>query len=117
MSVLKGTGDSRITSMVNERKLITPGVAETAKSSIERITKWPGRDRPGQRFRVADIPGFSVVNSFFFRPFAFFRPTDDFQGINGESAAMILQFVSSHKEQKKKIEKVWKGISRNAYSP
>lgn len=40
MSVLKGISDSRITSMVNERNLIIPGVAETAKSSIERITKW-----------------------------------------------------------------------------
>jgi acetyl-CoA decarbonylase/synthase complex subunit gamma len=40
MNVLKGISDSRIASMVNERNLIIPGVAETAKSSIERITKW-----------------------------------------------------------------------------
>ena len=34
MSVLKGIGDSRIASKVDERRLILPGLAETAKSSV-----------------------------------------------------------------------------------
>ncbi|MGD0818733.1 MAG: hypothetical protein ABR986_10130 [Methanomassiliicoccales archaeon] len=52
MSVMKGIGDSRIASMVNERKLIIPGVAEMTKSSIERITKWP--------VEVGPISGFEL---------------------------------------------------------
>jgi CO dehydrogenase/acetyl-CoA synthase gamma subunit (corrinoid Fe-S protein) len=52
MSVMKGIGDSRISSMSNERKLIIPGVAEAAKSSIERITKWPTEIGPVSGFEL-----------------------------------------------------------------
>lgn len=52
MSVLKGIGESRIASMVEERKLIIPGVAEAAKSSIERITKWPVEIGPVSGFEL-----------------------------------------------------------------
>jgi CO dehydrogenase/acetyl-CoA synthase gamma subunit (corrinoid Fe-S protein) len=52
MSVLKGIGDSRIASIVSERRLIVPGVAENAKSSIERITKWPVEIGPVSGFEL-----------------------------------------------------------------
>ena len=52
MSVLKGIGDSRIASKVDERRLILPGLAETAKSSIERITKWPAEIGPVSGFEL-----------------------------------------------------------------
>jgi acetyl-CoA decarbonylase/synthase, CODH/ACS complex subunit gamma len=52
MSILKGISDSRIASMVNERTLFIPGVAEMAKSSIERITKW--------RVEIGPISGFEL---------------------------------------------------------
>ena len=52
MSVLKGIGDSRIASKVDERRLIIPGLAETAKSSIERITKWPVEIGPVSGFEL-----------------------------------------------------------------
>lgn len=52
MSVMKGIGDSRISSIVNERKIIIPGVAEMTKSSIERITKWPTEVGPISGFEL-----------------------------------------------------------------
>lgn len=52
MSVLKGIGESRIASMVNERKLIIPGLAENMKSGIERITKW--------QVEVGPVSGFEL---------------------------------------------------------
>ena len=52
MSVLKAIGDSRIASRVDERRLILPGLAETTKSSIERITKWPAEIGPVSGFEL-----------------------------------------------------------------
>ena len=62
MSVLKNIGDSRIASMVNERRPINSRNGGNGEELNRAHHQMAHRDRSGKRLRTAGIPGVQELN-------------------------------------------------------